>query len=90
MTLAHNVYEKQEEKFAAVCLVRNVIASGRRQQDLPTSGDNKPAAPLRAPAPLHSNSSPDKRAHNIGMRLKDRDKKFSGSIGECWQEFVDE
>lgn len=24
------------------------------------------------------------------MRLKDADKEFSGDIGECWSEFVDQ
>lgn len=35
-------------------------------------------------------TSRDKVAHNIAMRFKDAENKFSGDLGECWQEFVDE
>lgn len=31
-----------------------------------------------------------KTAHNVDMRLKDFEKKFSGDLGECWQDWVDE
>lgn len=29
-------------------------------------------------------------AHIVAMRLKDADEKFSGALGECWMEYVDE
>lgn len=32
----------------------------------------------------------DRKAHDVGMRLKDSDKKFSGELGESWMEYVDE
>ena len=35
-------------------------------------------------------SSFDKAAHHIAMRFKDDCKKFSGALGECWNEFLSE
>lgn len=34
--------------------------------------------------------SEERTAHNDAMRLKEKEKKFSGDIGEFWYEFVDE
>ena len=47
---------------------------------------------------IHNNSSSNidepnpfaKVAHNIAIRFKEQDKKFSGAIGESWDEFLQE
>lgn len=32
----------------------------------------------------------EKTAHNIAMRLKDSESKFSGDLSQCWQDYQDE
>lgn len=33
--------------------------------------------------------SEDKTAHNIAMRLKKFESKFSGDLSKCWQDYQD-
>lgn len=89
MTLAHNLYEEQVDKQAAVDIVQLFIASGRRNRDQSSETQIAPA-PVSPSSQSPGASSIDKIAHNVAMRLKDKDRKFSGAIGECWMEFVDE
>ena len=35
-------------------------------------------------------ASPEKIAHNVAMRLREKDRKFSGDLGEPWMEYVDD
>ena len=89
MTLAHYLYEEQEDKQAAVHIVQLIIASDRRNRDQSSETKVTPA-PVSSSSRCPGASSIDKIAHNVAMRLKDKDRKFSGAIGECWMEFVDE
>ena len=91
MTLATNVYEEQEDKQAAVDIVQSIMAAGPRNREnvhhLRTPISVSPSATET------SNSrgrSIEKVAHNVAMSLKEKDRKCSGAIGECWMEFVDE
>ena len=88
MTLATNLYEDDDDQSAAVEIVRSIIASGRRNQApaqlTPTQSTTQQSIGATP------STSAEKVAHNMAMRLKDRDKKFSGDVGECWQEYVDE
>lgn len=31
-----------------------------------------------------------RKAHDVDMRLKESEKNFSGDIGDCWMDFLDE
>ena len=91
MTLAYNLYEEQEDKQAAVNFVQKLIASGRRCRDANAPSQTSQPAPMSTSrAPVYSGRSSDKIAHNVAMRFKDTDRKFSGSIGECWLAYVDD
>lgn len=86
MTLANYVYEDSEDRTAAVKIVKEIVAAGRR---------NPAAAPQPPPAAAPNNKQQqgttfDKLAHNVAMRLRNNEKKFSGDTSECWQEYVDE
>ena len=90
MTLSHNIYEEQEDRHAAISILQNIIASGRRgREQIDTSHSTQPVPAATASASPRS-SSVEKIAHNVAMRLRDKDKTFSGAIGECWMEYVDE
>ena len=92
MTLAHNIYIEQEDKDAAVAIVTEIIAAGRRMRsDLSRLSEQRtPSTPRNNTSQAFSSSAMDKIAHNVAMRLKERDRKFSGGLGESWVEFVDE
>ncbi|CAN8072588.1 unnamed protein product [Agarophyton chilense] len=92
MTLAHNIYEEPEDKEAAIRITSAMIAVGRRARaDL-----NRQE--IHVTVVNHSDSAntnlrttpPNEVAHNIAMRLKDIDHKFSGDLGESWMEYVHE
>lgn len=91
MTLANNIYEEQEDRQAAVDIVSEIVAAGRRMRaDLSQTDSNRRESPQATTTQVHTSSAPDRVAHNVAMRLKERDKKFSGPLGESWMEYVDE
>ena len=72
ITLAHNLYEEQEDKQADVHIVQLIIASDRCNRD--HSSETKVApAPVSSSSRCPGASSIDKIAHNAAMRLKDKD-----------------
>lgn len=84
MKLAHNVYQEQEDKQAAVAIVQHIISFGPRNRD--QNSDTKVASlapnstsPSRSPEA----SSAKNVAHNVAMRMRGMVKKFSDAIGEC-------
>ena len=90
-TLAHGLYEETEDTQAAMEMARAIIAAGRRPRtDLNNQPASQSSAPYRTTETLGTHASVGKPAHNIAMRPKERDKKFSGDLGESWMEFVDE
>lgn len=89
MTLSTNLYEEEEDKNAAVEIVRKVISSGRRapiQANERALAANSPDSLI----PQSLSSSSEKVAHNVAKRFRDKDKNFSGELGQCWQEYGDE
>lgn len=91
LTLAHSLYEDAEDREAAVSIANSIVAEGRRPRNQSQTDDTLP--PGRPPDTGDSDSRPlptERVAHNVAMRLKDNEKKFSGDIGDCWMEFVDE
>lgn len=92
MTLATNVYDEGEDREAALDIVRDIISQGRRNRLAATrhqdvgSISNITASNQEGTSSISS----DRVAHNVAMRLKDKEKKFSGELGESWLEFVDE
>lgn len=94
LTLAHGLYTDAEDQSVAIEIANLIIASGRRvRQDLQvgdsSSTANNSAAPTTSSG-ARETIAQEKMAHNVAMRLKDTDKKFSGDLGECWHEFVDD
>ena len=84
MKLAHNLYEEQENKQAAVDIVQQIILSGPRSRDVSPASQTSQLFPVSTSAAhVPSGSSSDKIAHNIVMGLKDTSRKFSSAIGEC-------
>ena len=93
MTLAHNVYEEQEDWQAAIGIVSEIMTAGRRMRPDLSQTENSRRSDSQAPASPSSTSAasaPDRVAHNVSMRLRDGDKTFSGALGESWMEFFDE
>ena len=92
MTLATNLYDEGEDREAATSIVNDVIALGRRNNRSATRREgNVTLSNLTSSAhEASSSSSSDRIAHNVAMRLKENDKKFSGELGQSWMEFVDE
>ena len=58
--------------------------------DLSRTDNNRQEESQSRSASTSVASAPDRLAHNVAMRLRDRDKKFSEALGESWMEFVDE
>ncbi|CDF36767.1 unnamed protein product [Chondrus crispus] len=90
MTLAHGLYEETEDTQAAIEMAREIIAAGRRQRPhAPSSSSHGEQSPV--PRTSGSFSTPtEKVAHNVAMRMKEKEKKFSGDLGESWMEYVDD
>ena len=72
-------------------MARAVIAAGYRPRaDLTNQAPSQSSAPSAHAANDVFRATAGKLAHNIAMRLKEREKKFSGDLGESWMEFVNE
>ena len=74
-------------------MAREIVAAGRRSRsNAPGSSRRGLSQPTsqstNVTSPNHTSS--EKVAHNVAMRLKDKDKKFSGDLGESWMEYVDD
>ena len=84
MTLASKVYEEQEDKQAAVEIVQEIIAAGRRNREQMSAPQATASVPVSVETSRHSGGSPmDKIGHNVAMRLKEKDRNFSDAITEC-------
>lgn len=90
LTLAHGLYNYQEDTAAAVESANLIVRSSRATRtDLdPTA--QQPIVAAHGDVAKSQNQSADRVAHNVAMRLKDSEKKFSGDLGQCWIEYVDE
>lgn len=94
-TLAHGLYEEPEDTQAAIDIAKEIVAAGRRpRHDLNRYASHSSSSGTVAPQ-MNQSASPhgtsaEKLAHNVAMRLRDNEKKFSGELGDSWMEFVDE
>ena len=90
MTLGHGLYEEIEDTQAAIEMARKIAAAGRRQRvQTPSFSSHGEQSP--APRTSGSFSTPtEKVAHNVAMRIKENENKFSGDLGESWMEYVDD
>lgn len=93
MTLATQLYTDAEDRQAAIEIVQALRAAGRKNR--PDLSSHNAANTASNQSSLNNTNfssgiAAEKTAHNIAMRLKDNDKKFSGDLGENWMEFVDE
>eukprot|EP00171_Calliarthron_tuberculosum_P018940 IDg18940t1 len=94
MTLAGSLYDESEDREAALEIAGQLVAQGRRSTRTGTSttagggGDSSTVHTVNQPAT--ASSKEDRTAHNIGMRFKEKDSKFSGDIGQSWIEYVAE
>lgn len=79
LTLASDSYEVPEDTEAALEIFTTLVAAGRgvrrAEQDLVTQA---PSTTIDYRS--HSSPSLDTFAHNVAMRLKEKDKNFSGSL----------
>lgn len=78
-TIANTIYTDEEENEAAIELAKRIL-SGKIQTPIPARQN---------PNPSYEDMG-KKIAHNVAMRLKDSDQKFSGDLAECWEDFKDE
>lgn len=86
LTLAHGLYHEAEDRSAAIEIANAIIASGRRmRQNVPSDIETESVQPSTATG-VGEFVAEERVAHNVAMRLKDADKKFSGDLGECWMD----
>lgn len=95
MALAHELYEETEDTQAAIEMPREIVAADRRPRSNPSSASNQRSAgtdaqPISTSTFAATNTSPEKLAHNVVMRLKDECNKFYGDFGQSWMKYVDE
>lgn len=90
LTLAHGLYQESEDRNAAIDIANDIVSAGRRRRQDISQGTTSQRQSSEQSQAQQANSSEERVAHNVAMRLRDNDKKFSGDIGECWMEFVDE
>ena len=93
VTLAHGLYEEPEDTQAAIDMAREIVAAGcRSRSNAPGSSRRGLSQPIsqstNVTSPNHTSS--EKVAHNVAVRLKDKEKKFSGDLGESWMEYVND
>lgn len=68
-----------------------IISSGRcvRRDLRGSEGTNSSATGSVPNENTRETLSEERVSQNVGMRLRDADKKFSGHLGECWMEYID-
>eukprot|EP00171_Calliarthron_tuberculosum_P023415 IDg23415t1 len=93
MTLASSLYDESEDREAAMEIAGQIVAEGRRSSRSTAAATSTGVeVTTRSNIGAASGFQPreDKTAHNMGMRFRDKDTKFSGDIGQSWMEYVAE
>lgn len=92
MTLAKELYDDISERDAAVQMAQLIFEGGRRvRSDLQSAASiSSPTTESQGNASNSEYNSGSRLVHGIAMWLTDADKKFSGDLGECWMDYVDE
>ena len=92
MTLATTIYTDSEDTNVATEIFRGIMARCRTRTlaNSPVTVNNTDATTTSTgPGPSSGPSHGEhKLAHNVAMRFKNREDKFSGDIGEAWNEYV--
>lgn len=90
-TLTHGLYDDAEDREAFITIAKQILSSGRQLlQDLEDSTQFSAQLPNTEATSGDSGNGNIRLAHDIAMILKDSDKKFSGELGECWMDLVDQ
>eukprot|EP00171_Calliarthron_tuberculosum_P023645 IDg23645t1 len=93
MTLASSLYDESDDREAAMEIAGQIVAEGRRSTRSTIAGTSAGAAESTRSNTGSASGAPgreDRTAHNIGMRFKEKESKFSGDIGQSWIEYVAE
>lgn len=86
----HSLYHEANDRSAAIEIANAIIASGRQvRQNMASDTETQHVQPPSVSGGTEFLSE-ERVAHNVAIRLKDADKKFSGDLGECWMDFLDE
>ena len=82
-SLAITLFEGRQ-KDNALEIIANYIA--RDSEQLPSQSSPQSASSTPVADTLYH----EKIAHNMAIRFKEESKKFSGTLGECWNEYLNE
>lgn len=83
LRLAHGLYAEAEDRTAAIELANHIIAAGRRVRPDPSEAGASVTTIDALSTSGHEGFFEERTAHNVAMRLKDNEKKFSGDLSEC-------
>lgn len=84
MTLANELYTESEDTTSAVDIARGLMAQGRTS----TSTSNTQSQNRQTTEASDNQHGSHKITHNMAMRFSRFDNKFTGDIGQSWNEFV--
>jgi len=83
--LAVSLYTDAEDTVAAKEIVRVQLAAGRRANATAATDDSPSASGHNGgSSSVGGTNPPDRLAHNVAMRFKDKAAKFSCGLGEAW------
>ena len=82
LTLATSLYDEAEDRDIAETFARELVASGKKKRT------NEPEAVAPSSNVVHTTSVDASIAHKIAMRFRDERQKFSGAVGEFFNDFV--
>lgn len=91
MTIASSVYDESEDREAALENAENLFSERRcslRSRTSASAGGEDSSTGTTISSPASAASREDRRTHNIRMRFKEKDYKFSGDTGQSWIEYV--
>ena len=90
MTLAYVLYEENEDTQAAIEMARETVAAGLRPRSNTSGSNRRREAPPASQATSTHLSVPEITVHNVSMRLREKDKKFSGDLSVSCMEYMDD
>lgn len=85
-TLANSIFPDENETRIALEMAHNLLSTGQNRE---TRAPSDQQTHHHNADMTYGSYMKEKAAHNVAMRLKDYEQKFSGDLGQCWQDFVD-
>lgn len=82
-TLGRSIFSEAEKEKIALKIGELVFSAGN-VSDRHSVGTSEIAQSSR------NQYGEEKVAHNVAMRRKDAEQKFSGDLGQCWQDYIDD